>query len=90
MIVCLQAQLGAYLCFVSLLIPHFSNLYYSVPLFNNYTTFISVYNIFNKFYIMSGKTELIKSDTLLHIYKASGITLREFFTNSMFDTAEQN
>ena len=38
---------------------------------------------------MSGKTELIKLDTLLHMCEGFGITLGEFFTNSMFDTAEQ-
>ena len=38
---------------------------------------------------MSGKTELIKLNTLLHMCEGFGITLGEFFTNSMFDTAEQ-
>jgi len=38
---------------------------------------------------MSGKTELIKIDTLLHICEGFGITLGEFFTEPMFDTAEQ-
>ena len=38
---------------------------------------------------MSGKTELIKLDTLLHMCEGFEITLGEFFTNSMFDTAEQ-
>ena len=38
---------------------------------------------------MSGKTELLKLDTLLHMCEGFGITLGEFFTNSMFDTAEQ-
>lgn len=38
---------------------------------------------------MSGKTELIKLDTLLHMCEGFGITLGEFFTNPMFDTAEQ-
>ena len=38
---------------------------------------------------MSGKTELIKLDTLLHMCEGFGITLGEFFTNSMFDTVEQ-
>ena len=37
----------------------------------------------------SGKTELIKLDTLLHMCEGFGITLGEFFTNPMFDTAEQ-
>lgn len=39
---------------------------------------------------MSGKTELIKLDTLLHICEGFGITLGEFFTYSTFDTAEQD
>lgn len=39
---------------------------------------------------MSGKTELIKLDTLLHICEGFGITLGEFFTDSIFDTAEQD
>ena len=39
---------------------------------------------------MSGKTELIKLDTLLHICEWFGITLGEFFTEPMFDTAEQD
>ena len=39
---------------------------------------------------MSGKTELIKLDTLLHICEGFGVTLGEFFTESMFDTAEQD
>lgn len=38
---------------------------------------------------MSGKTELIKIDTLLHICEGFNITLGEFFTNEVFDTAEQ-
>ena len=38
---------------------------------------------------MSGQTELIKLDTLLHMCEGFGITLGEFFTNPMFDTAEQ-
>ena len=38
---------------------------------------------------MSGKTELLKLDTLLHMCEGFGITLGEFFTNPMFDTAEQ-
>ena len=36
---------------------------------------------------MSGKTELIKLDTLLHICEGFGITLGEFFTEPTFDTA---
>ena len=39
---------------------------------------------------MSGKTELIKLDTLLHICEGFDITLGEFFTEPMFDTAEQD
>jgi DNA-binding Xre family transcriptional regulator len=39
---------------------------------------------------MSGKTELIKLDTLLHICEGFNITLGEFFKDSMFDTAEQD
>ena len=39
---------------------------------------------------MSGKTELIKLDTLLHICEGFGITLGEFFTDSIFDIAEQD
>ena len=39
---------------------------------------------------MSGKTELIKIDTLLHICEGFGITLGEFFTDTIFDTAEQD
>ena len=39
---------------------------------------------------MSGKTELIKLDTLLHICEGFEITLGEFFTDPMFDIAEQD
>ena len=39
---------------------------------------------------MSGKTELLKIDTLLHIYEGFNITLREFFSDEMFDIAEQD
>ena len=39
---------------------------------------------------ISGKTELIKLDTLLHICEGFNITLGEFFKDSMFDTAEQD
>lgn len=39
---------------------------------------------------MSGKTELIKLDILLHICEGFGITLGEFFTEQIFDTAEQD
>ncbi len=38
---------------------------------------------------MSGKTELLKLDTLLHICEGFGVTLGEFFTDTTFDTAEQ-
>lgn len=38
---------------------------------------------------MSGKTELIKLDTLLHICEGFNITLGEFFTEPMFDNAIQ-
>ena len=40
---------------------------------------------------MSGKTELIKLDTLLHICEGLNITLREFFSDSIFnDTYQEN
>lgn len=39
---------------------------------------------------MSGKTELIKLDTLLHICEGFNITLGEFFSEPTFDTAEQD
>lgn len=39
---------------------------------------------------MSGKTELIKLDTLLHICEGFGITLGTFFTDSIFDGVEQD
>lgn len=39
---------------------------------------------------MSGKTELLKIDTLLHICNGFDITLQEFFSDSTFDTAEQD
>lgn len=38
---------------------------------------------------MSGKTELIKLDTLLHICEGFGITLGEYFTDSIFDNTYQ-
>lgn len=38
---------------------------------------------------MSGKTELLKIDTLLHICEGFEITLGEFFSEPMFDTVEQ-
>ena len=34
---------------------------------------------------MSGKSELLKLDTLLHICEGFNITLGEFFTNEIFD-----
>ena len=38
---------------------------------------------------MSGKTELIKLDTLLHICEGFNISLGEFFTDSVFDNTYQ-
>ena len=38
---------------------------------------------------MSGKTELIKLDTLLHICEGFNISLGEFFTDSIFDNTYQ-
>ena len=38
---------------------------------------------------MSGKSELIKLDTLLHVCEGFNITLGEFFTHKTFDDAEQ-
>lgn len=38
---------------------------------------------------MTGKTELIKLDTLLHICNGFNITLKEFFDDETFDEAEQ-
>ena len=38
---------------------------------------------------MSGKTELIKLDTLLHICEGFSISLGEFFTDSIFDNTYQ-
>lgn len=38
---------------------------------------------------MSGKTELLKLDTLLHICEGFNITLGEFFSDSIFDDVEQ-
>ena len=38
---------------------------------------------------MSGKTELLKLYTLLHICEGFNITLGEFFSDSMFNTVEQ-
>lgn len=37
---------------------------------------------------LSGKTELLKIDTLLYICDGFGITLQEFFSTSYFDIAE--
>lgn len=38
---------------------------------------------------MSGKTELIKLDTLLHICEGFNISLGDFFTDSVFDNTYQ-
>ena len=38
---------------------------------------------------MSGKTELLKLDTLLHICEGFNITLGEFFTDSLFENTYQ-
>ena len=38
----------------------------------------------------SGKTELLKLDTLLHICNGFNITLQEFFSDPIFDVAEQD
>lgn len=38
---------------------------------------------------MSGKTELIKLDTLLHLCEGFNISLGEFFTDSIFDNTYQ-
>ena len=38
---------------------------------------------------MSGTTELLKLDTLLHICEGFNITLGEFFTDSIFDNTYQ-
>lgn len=39
---------------------------------------------------LSGDTELVKLDTLLHICNGFNITLKEFFSEPIFDTAEQD
>ena len=39
---------------------------------------------------MSGKTELIKLDTLLHICEGFGITITEFFEDDIFKEVEQD
>ena len=39
---------------------------------------------------MSGKSELLKLDTLLHICNGFNITLSDFFSDQTFDTAEQD
>lgn len=39
---------------------------------------------------MSKKTELLKLDTLLHICEGFGITLGIFFSDPIFDDAEQD
>ena len=38
----------------------------------------------------SGKTELLKLDTLLHICNGFNITLQEFFSDPIFDVVEQD
>lgn len=37
---------------------------------------------------MTGKSNLLKIDTLLHICEGFNITLKEFFSDPTFDTAE--
>lgn len=39
---------------------------------------------------MTGKTELLKIDTLLHICEGFNITLGDFFSEPIFNTAEQD
>lgn len=39
---------------------------------------------------MSGKTELLKLNTLLHICNGFNITLQEFFSDPVFDIVEQD
>ena len=39
---------------------------------------------------ISGKTELLKLDTLLHVCEGFSITLGEFFNDATFDEAEQD
>ena len=38
----------------------------------------------------SGKNELLKLDTLLHICNGFNITLQEFFSDPIFDVVEQD
>lgn len=38
----------------------------------------------------SGKTELLKLDTFLHICNGFNITLQEFFSDPIFDVVEQD
>ena len=38
----------------------------------------------------SGKTELLKLDTLFHICNGFNITLQEFFSDPIFDVVEQD
>ena len=40
-------------------------------------------------YFMSGKTELLKLDTLLHICEGFNITLGEFFSDDVFKNTYQ-
>ena len=39
---------------------------------------------------MSGRTDLIKLDTLLHICEGFGITITEFFEDDVFKEVEQD
>ena len=39
---------------------------------------------------LNGKTKLLKLDTLLHICEGFGITLTEFFEDSIFKEVEQD
>ena len=39
---------------------------------------------------MNGTTELLKLDTLLHVYEGFNITLIDFFSDPMFNEVEQD
>ena len=39
---------------------------------------------------MNGTTELLKLDTLLHVCEGFNITLKEFFSDPIFDDVEQD
>ena len=39
---------------------------------------------------MSGRTDLIKLDTLLHICEGFGITLYDFFSDDLFNNVEED